>query len=161
MSSITVTFSADSVEELHVKIREYATATLPTLEELKNEVTEVVEEKSKSVTKPKKDEKPAEKKQEVSTDSTSDTKPSKTGEAHEPTEKATVKQEEPEKSITVGQYPNATKADVQAAMKNAMAKKKRDAILTAFGRFNAGKLSDLKEEDYSAFITDLEALVGE
>lgn len=67
---------------------------------------------------------------------------------------------EPEKSTTEGQYPNATKADVQAAMKKAMDSGHRPEIKTAFGRFNAGKLSDLKEEDYSAFITDLEALVA-
>lgn len=90
-------------------------------------------------------------KEEGSTDSISDTEPSKTG-TKEPTE---------EKSITVGQYPDATKADVQKAMKSAMEKGKRAAIKTAFGRFNAERLSDLEEEDYSAFLTDLEALVGE
>lgn len=155
MSSIKVSFIAESVEELHEKIRSYVGNPIQL-------IAPEIEEKQpkKKASKAKKEEKkPVEKKQEVSTDSTSDTEPSTTGEVQEPTEK--VGQEEPEKSITAGQHPGATKADVQAAMKNAIAKKKRDAILTAFGRFNAGKLSDLKEEDYSAFITDLEALVGE
>lgn len=76
-------------------------------------------------------------------------------------EKTALKEDkEPEKSITEGQHPNATKADVQAAMKKAMEAGHRPEIKTAFGRFNAGKLSDLKEEDYSAFITDLEALIA-
>ncbi len=155
MSSIKVSFSAESVEELHEKIRSYVGNSIQL-------IASEIEEKQpkKKASKAKKEEKkPVEKKQEVSTDSTSDTEPSTTGEVQEPTEK--VGQEEPEKSITAGQHPGATKADVQAAMKNAIAKKKRDAILTAFERFNASKLSDLKEEDYSAFITDLEALVGE
>ncbi|WP_159723146.1 hypothetical protein [Enterococcus sp. CSURQ0835] len=68
---------------------------------------------------------------------------------------------EPEKSATQGKHPNASKKDVQAAMKKAMNDGHREAVKTAFGRFNAEKLSDLKEEDYSAFLTDLEALVGE
>ena len=33
--------------------------------------------------------------------------------------------------------------------------------LMCFGRYNAEKLSDLKEEHYGKFITDLETLVGE
>lgn len=155
MSSIKVSFSAESVEELHEKILSYVGNPIQLIA---SEIEEKQPKKKASKTK-KEEKKPVEKKQEVSTDSTSDTEPSTTGEVQEPTEK--VGQEEPEKSITAGQHPGATKADVQAAMKNAIAKKKRDAILTAFERFNASKLSDLKEEDYSAFITDLEALVGE
>lgn len=68
---------------------------------------------------------------------------------------------ENEKSATAGQYPDATKADVQKAMKQAMDNGHRKEILTCFGRFNAKKLSDLAEEDYSAFLTDLDALAGE
>jgi esterase/lipase superfamily enzyme len=156
MSSITVTFSADSTEELYEKIRSFSGGTTQVDSP---EIGKAVQKKEKDQPAIKKTDKKLAKKQADSTDSISDTEPSKTGEVQKPTEK--VGQEEPEKSVTVGQHPNATKADVQAAMKNAMAKKKRDAILTAFERFNASKLSDLKEEDYSAFITDLEALVGE
>ncbi|MGJ1006914.1 hypothetical protein [Enterococcus gallinarum] len=167
-TKITTTIEAETVSEYEEVVKALYGQVVHEGQQVphkaKGATTEVPEKQEKQVEKKaskskKEDKKLAEKKQADSTDLTSDTEPSTTGEVQEPTEK--VGQEEPEKSITSGQHPGATKADVQAAMKNAMAKKKRDAILTAFGRFNAGKLSDLKEEDYSAFITDLEALVGE
>ncbi|EMW6279245.1 hypothetical protein AAFE07_003293, partial [Enterococcus faecalis] len=98
----------------------------------------------------------AKKKGEVSTASTSDTEPSKTGEKVAPTDSETE-----EVSATADLHPGATKADVQAAMKKAMANGNRDRIKMCFGRYNAEKLSDLKEEHYGKFITDLETLVGE
>ena len=98
----------------------------------------------------------AKKKEEVSTASTSDTEPSKTGEKVVPTDSETE-----EVSATADLHPGATKADVQAAMKKAMANGNRDRIKMCFGRYNAEKLSDLKEEHYGKFITDLETLVGE
>lgn len=100
----------------------------------------------------------AKKKEEVSTASTSDTEPSKTGEKAALTE---TDLETEEVSATADLHPGATKADVQAAMKKAMANGNRDRIKMCFGRYNAEKLSDLKEEHYGKFITDLEALVGE
>ncbi|HFE9853018.1 TPA: hypothetical protein ACGBG5_003593 [Enterococcus faecalis] len=98
----------------------------------------------------------AKKKEEVSTASTSDTEPSKTGEKVAPTDSETE-----EVSATADLHPGATKADVQAAMKKAMANGNRDRIKMCFGRYNAEKLSDLKEEHYGKFITDLETLAGE
>lgn len=167
-TKITTTIEAETVSEYEEVVKALYGQVVHEGQQVthkaKGAATEMPEKMEKQIEKKaskskKEDNKPVEKKQADSTDLTSDTEPSTTGEVQEPTEK--VGQEEPEKSITAGQHPGATKADVQAAMKNAMAKKKRDAILTAFGRFNAGKLSDLKEEDYSAFITDLEVLVGE
>ncbi|MGK9298936.1 UNVERIFIED_CONTAM: hypothetical protein QQF86_05435 [Melissococcus plutonius] len=96
------------------------------------------------------------KKEEASTVSTSDTEPSKTGEKVAPTDSETE-----EVSATADLHPGATKADVQAAMKKAMANGNRDRIKMCFGRYNAEKLSDLKEEHYGKFITDLETLAGE
>ncbi|HAP3995381.1 TPA: hypothetical protein IUU54_003079, partial [Enterococcus faecalis] len=95
---------------------------------------------------------------EVSTASTSNTEPSKTGEKVAPTE---TDSETEEVSATADLHSGATKADVQAAMKKAMANGNRDRIKMCFGRYNAEKLSDLKEEHYGKFITDLETLVGE
>lgn len=165
-TKITTTIEAGTVNEYKELVKTlYGQVVLESLQ-VANSATHVKKEKAadQSVKKgskaKKEDSKPVEKKQEVYTESTSDIEPSETGEVQEPT-KEKKRQKEPEKSITVGKYQNATKADVQSAMKNAMVKKKRDAILTAFGRFNAEKLSDLEEKDYSAFITDLEALVGD
>ncbi|EMW5409536.1 hypothetical protein AAFB00_002946, partial [Enterococcus faecalis] len=98
----------------------------------------------------------AKKKEEVSTASTSDTEPSKTGEKVAPTDSETE-----EVSATADLHLGATKADVQEAMRKAMDKGKRPMIKTCFSRYNAEKLSDLKEEHYGKFITDLETLVGE
>ncbi|HAP4305893.1 TPA: hypothetical protein IUV55_003176, partial [Enterococcus faecalis] len=64
-------------------------------------------------------------------------------------------------SATADLHLGATKADVQEAMRKAMDKGKRPMIKTCFSRYNAEKLSDLKEEHYGKFITDLETLVGE
>lgn len=86
------------------------------------------------------------------------TEPSKTGEKVAPTE---TDSETEEVSATADLHSGATKADVQAAMKKAMANGNRDRIKMCFGRYNAEKLSDLKEEHYGKFITDLETLVGE
>lgn len=94
----------------------------------------------------------------VSTGSTSDTEPSKTGEPAEPTENEDV---EKDVSATKGAYPDATKADIVAAMQEAQKAGKLSAVKTALGRFNATKISELKEEHFSAFLTDLEVLVKE
>lgn len=92
----------------------------------------------------------------ASTDSTSDTEPSKTGEPAEPTEKEDV---EKDVSATQGKYPDATKSDIVVAMQEAQKAGKLSAVKTALGRFNATKISELKEEHFSAFLTDLEVLV--
>lgn len=107
--------------------------------------------KQKEETAAKKTEEPA-----ASTDSTSDTEPSTTGEPAEPTEKEDV---EKDVSATKGDYPDATKADIVAAMQEAQKAGKLSAVKTALGRFNATKISELKEEHFSAFLTDLEVLV--
>lgn len=117
--------------------------------------TEATKEEKKSAPKKTTIKKAPVKKDEASTDSTSKTEPSKTG-TKEPT-----KDDEPEKSATVGQYPDATKADVQKAMKKALNDGKREELMTCFERFNVSKLSQLAETDYSAFLTDLEVLVGD
>ena len=149
MSKINLTINAESVEELQTILAGFGVTEVNATDPhaVKKEEPKQKKQSTKKSTKPT-----TEKKQEkeASTGSTSGEK-----------DTTTVKDDEPEKSITVGQYPNATKADVQAAMKKALDTGNRDKVKVAFGRFNAGKLSDLKEEDYSAFLTDLEALVGE
>ncbi|WP_086349912.1 hypothetical protein [Candidatus Enterococcus clewellii] len=92
----------------------------------------------------------------ASTDSTSGTEPSKTGEPAEPTEKEDV---EKDVSATQGKYPDATKSDIVVAMQEAQKAGKLSAVKSALGRFNATKISELKEEHFSAFLTDLEVLV--
>ncbi|HAP4080156.1 TPA: hypothetical protein IUU82_003291, partial [Enterococcus faecalis] len=74
----------------------------------------------------------AKKKEEVSTASTSNTEPSKTGEKVAPTE---TDSETEEVSATADLHSGATKADVQAAMKKAMANGNRDRIKMCFGRY--------------------------
>ncbi|MFD1899219.1 hypothetical protein [Enterococcus termitis] len=86
---------------------------------------------------------------EASTDSTSDTETSLTGD------------EDVENSVsaTDGKFPDATKDDVIKMMQEAQKAGKLSAVKTALGRFNADKISGLKEEHYSAFMTDLKNLM--
>lgn len=156
MSKINLTINAETAEELQQILATFGLAATtesnpadPHAEkkEEPKQKKQTTKKTTKATEKKKEDKAPAE---TVSTDSTSEEK-----------DTTTVKDDEPEKSITQGQYPDATKADVQAAMKKALDTGNRDQVKVAFGRFNASKLSDLKEEDYSAFLTDLEALVGE
>lgn len=151
MTKIYLNIEADSVTELMDMVGQFVSNPTPVLQKAVDEVTE--KKQQKKVAKSKK-EQAGEK--AVSTEKTSEEKASSTAK-----EKTALKEDkEPEKSTTEGQHPNTTKKDVQAAMKKAMDGGHRPEVKTAFGRFNAGKLSDLKEEDYSAFITDLEALVA-
>lgn len=158
---IQVTIEADSVKE-YQQVLEELRGTHSVKTELTVDATEIAKQVADPHTEPAKKpaskKKPAPKKEviekeEAFMDSTSDTETSETGKNQEPTDS--------EKSATAGQYPNATKADVQKAMKSLLNEGKRDVLTTAFDRFNATKLSDLKEEDYSAFLTDLEVLAGE
>lgn len=157
MSKINLTINAETAEELQQILATFGLAASTTESNPADPHAEKKEEQKQKKQTTKKTTKATEKKKEdkapaetVSTDSTSEEK-----------DTTTVKNDEPEKSITQGRYPDATKADVQAAMKKALDTGNRDKVKVAFGRFNASKLSDLKEEDYSAFLTDLEALVGE
>lgn len=147
MSKINLNIEAESVEEMNVILLQLATGNVV---EAAEKVTKQEPAKKKKTT--------TKKKEEVSTVSISDTEPSKTGEKVAPTE---TDSETEEVSATADLHPGATKADVQAAMKKAMANGNRDRIKMCFGRYNAEKLSDLKEEHYGKFITDLETLVGE
>ncbi|WP_071131344.1 hypothetical protein [Enterococcus timonensis] len=162
--SITLTISAETVEELMNHVYAFSNNPVPVLEKAvaevkgKKEVTEA-EKQKKKVSTPKK---------EVdSTDLISDTEPSKTDEAVERTKEEDSSEivdendDENEKSATKGKYPNAKKTDVQKAMKDAISAGHRDAVKIAFSRMNVEKLSDLQEADYSVFLTDLEVLVGE
>lgn len=151
MAKISVNIEAESTEDLKA-----------TIVALHDSYAVDVSEVAKAVTDPHVTKKPTEKpkfaakkEKEVqdSTDSTSDTEPSKTGEAQELTKP------EPEKSATPNQHSGAKKADVQALMKKAMADGHRASVKTAFQRSNATKLSELAEEDYGVFMTDLEALM--
>lgn len=159
MSKINLTIEADSATEMKETLSQLATGNVvevtQSLNTANKKATEEVEKAAKKEPAKKK-KATAKKKEEVSTASTSDTEPSKTGEKVVPTDSETE-----EVSATADLHPGATKADVQAAMKKAMANGNRDRIKMCFGRYNAEKLSDLKEEHYGKFITDLETLVGE
>ncbi|NSS31920.1 hypothetical protein HRG08_12705 [Enterococcus faecalis] len=159
MANIYLNIEADSAQELKEILSQLATDNVvevtQSLNTANKKATEEVEKAAKKEPAKKK-KATAKKKEEVSTASTSDTEPSKTGEKVVPTDSETE-----EVSATADLHPGATKADVQAAMKKAMANGNRDRIKMCFGRYNAEKLSDLKEEHYGKFITDLETLVGE
>ncbi|BDQ54963.1 hypothetical protein EfsSVR2330_24740 [Enterococcus faecalis] len=159
MPKINLAIEADSATEMKEILSQLATGSVVEVTQSLNtadkKATEEVEKAAKKEPAKKK-KATAKKKEEVSTASTSDTEPSKTGEKVAPTDSETE-----EVSATADLHPGATKADVQAAMKKAMANGNRDRIKMCFGRYNAEKLSDLKEEHYGKFITDLEMLVGE
>lgn len=161
MANIYLNIEADSAQELKEILSQLATDNVVEVTQSLNtadkKATEEVEKAAKKEPAKKK-KATAKKKEEVSTASTSDTEPSKTGEKVAPTDSDL---ETEEVSATADLHPGATKADVQAAMKKAMANGNRDRIKMCFGRYNAEKLSDLKEEHYGKFITDLETLVGE
>ncbi|WP_429864423.1 hypothetical protein [Enterococcus faecalis] len=161
MANIYLNIEADSAQELKEILSQLATGSVVEVTQSLNtadkKATEEVEKAAKKEPSKKK-KATAKKKEEVSTASTSDTEPSKTGEKVAPTE---TDSETEEVSATADLHSGATKADVQAAMKKAMANGNRDRIKMCFGRYNAEKLSDLKEEHYGKFITDLETLVGE
>ena len=160
MPKINLAIEADSATEMKEILSQLATVSVvevtpQSLNTADKKATEEVEKAAKKEPVKKK-KATAKKKEEVSTASTSDTEPSKAGEKVAPTDSETE-----EVSATADLHPGATKADVQAAMKKAMANGNRDRIKMCFGRYNAEKLSDLKEEHYGKFITDLETLVGE
>lgn len=159
MPKINLAIEADSATEMKEILSQLATDNVVEVTQSLNtadkKATEEVEKAAKKEPVKKK-KATAKKKEEVSTASTSDTEPSKAGEKVAPTDSETE-----EVSATADLHPGATKADVQAAMKKAMANGNRDRIKMCFGRYNAEKLSDLKEEHYGKFITDLETLVGE
>ncbi|HHC7683915.1 TPA: hypothetical protein ACN3H6_002830 [Enterococcus faecalis] len=159
MPKINLAIEADSATEMKEILSQLAKGNVvevtQSLNTANKKATEEVEKAAKKEPAKKK-KATAKKKEEVSTASTSDTEPSKTGEKVVPTDSETE-----EVSATADLHPGATKADVQAAMKKAMANGNRDRIKMCFGRYNAEKLSDLKEEHYGKFITDLETLVGE
>ncbi|MBO1126197.1 hypothetical protein FQS96_12100 [Enterococcus faecalis] len=159
MSKINLNIEAESATELKEILSQLATGNVVEVTQPANVTTEKVVETAGKVAKKepaKKKKATTKKKEEASTVSTSDTEPSKTGEKVAPTDSETE-----EVSATADLHPGATKADVQAAMKKAMANGNRDRIKMCFGRYNAEKLSDLKEEHYGKFITDLETLAGE
>lgn len=159
MSKINLTIEAESATEMKEILSQLATGNVVEVTQPVNVPAKKVAEDTEKVTKKepaKKKKVTAKKKEEVSTVSTSYTEPSKTGEKVAPTDSETE-----EVSATADLHPGATKADVQAAMKKVMANGNRDRIKMCFGRYNAEKLSDLKEEHYGKFITDLETLAGE
>ncbi|MCD4974270.1 hypothetical protein [Enterococcus faecalis] len=165
MANIYLNIEADSAQELKEILSQLATDNVVEVTQSLNvptakivEATEKALEKVAKKEPAKKKKATTKKKEEASTASTSDTEPSKTGEKVAPTE---TDSETEEVSATADLHPGATKADVQAAMKKAMANGNRDRIKMCFGRYNAEKLSDLKEEHYGKFITDLETLAGE
>lgn len=159
MANIYLNIEADSAQELKEILSQLATDNVVEVTQSLNtadkKATEEVEKAAKKEPAKKK-KATAKKKEEVSTASTSDTEPSKTGEKVAPTDSETE-----EVSATADLHLGATKADVQEAMRKAVDKGKRPMIKTCFSRYNAEKLSDLKEEHYGKFITDLETLVGE
>ncbi|HHX0240984.1 TPA: hypothetical protein ACU3VP_002470 [Enterococcus faecalis] len=159
MSKIYLNIEADSATEMKEILSQLATGSVAevtqSLDTADKKATEEVEKAAKKEPAKKK-KATAKKKEEVSTASTSDTEPSKTGEKVAPTDSETE-----EVSATADLHPGATKEDVKAAMQKAISVGKRSAIYTCFSRYNVKKISDLKEEHYGKFITDLETLVGE
>ncbi|EMM0196052.1 hypothetical protein [Enterococcus faecalis] len=156
MPKINLAIEADSATEMKEILSQLAKGNVVEVTQSLNTADKKATEEVAKKEPAKKKKATAKKKEEVSTASTSDTEPSKTGEKVAPTDSETE-----EVSATADLHPGATKADVQAAMKKAMANGNRDRIKMCFGRYNAEKLSDLKEEHYGKFITDLETLVGE
>ncbi|HHX0197892.1 TPA: hypothetical protein ACU3U3_002522 [Enterococcus faecalis] len=157
MPKINLAIEADSATEMKEILSQLATGNVVEVTQSLNTADKkATEEKAAKKEPAKKKKATTKKKEEASTVSTSDTEPSKTGEKVAPTDSETE-----EVSATADLHPGATKADVQAAMKKAMANGNRDRIKMCFSRYNAEKLSDLKEEHYGKFITDLETLVGE
>ncbi|HDP1317240.1 TPA: hypothetical protein P5Y24_002486 [Enterococcus faecalis] len=159
MPKINLAIEADSATEMKEILSQLATGSVVEVTQSLNTADKKATEEAEKAAKKepaKKKKATAKKKEEVSTASTSDTEPSKTGEKVAPTDSETE-----EVSATADLHPGATKADVQEAMRKAMDKGKRPMIKTCFSRYNAEKLSDLKEEHYGKFITDLETLVGE
>ena len=142
MPKINLAIEADSATEMKEILSQLATVSVVEVTQSLNtadkKATEEVEKAAKKEPVKKK-KATAKKKEEVSTASTSDTEPSKAGEKVAPTDSETE-----EVSATADLHPGATKADVQAAMKKAMANGNRDRIKMCFGRYNAEKLSDLK-----------------
>lgn len=154
MTKIYLNIEADSVTELMETVGQFVSNPTPVLQKAVDEVAEKKQQKKTNKVKKEQTEDTAASMEKTSEEKASSTKKDDKKAETKPADG------EPEKSITEGQHPNATKADVQAAMKKAMDSGHRSEVKTAFERFNAGKLSDLKEEDFSAFITDLEALVA-
>ncbi|MEQ7304147.1 hypothetical protein [Enterococcus avium] len=154
MTKIYLNIEAESVSELMETMGQFVSNPTPVLQKAVDEVAEKKQQKKTSKAKKEQTEEKAASTEKISEEKASSIKKDDKKAETKPAD------DEPEKSITEGQHPNATKADVQAAMKKAMDGGHRPVVKTAFDRFNAGKLSDLKEEDYSAFITDLEALVA-
>ncbi|EMW6127844.1 hypothetical protein AAFD81_003211, partial [Enterococcus faecalis] len=146
MANIYLNIEADSAQELKEILSQLATDNVVEVTQSLNtadkKATEEVEKAAKKEPAKKK-KATAKKKEEVSTASSSDTEPSKTGEKVAPTDSETE-----EVSATADLHLGATKADVQEAMRKAMDKGKRPMIKTCFSRYNAEKLSDLKEEHY-------------
>ncbi|EMW5491846.1 hypothetical protein JFI10_15640 [Enterococcus faecalis] len=158
MPKINLAIEADSATEMKEILSQLAKGNVVEVTQSLNTADKKATEEVAKKEPAKKKKATAKKKEEVSTASTSNTEPSKTGEKVAPTE---TDSETEEVSATADLHSGATKADVQAAMKKAMANGNRDRIKMCFGRYNAEKLSDLKEEHYGKFITDLETLVGE
>lgn len=159
MTKIIVNIEAETPEELQAALKSLIAKEASVGSFLHVPVEEQTEEKPKA--KPKTKTKPKtkevdEKKEEVSTESTSDTEPSETGEAPEP-----IESDEPETSTTPNKYPDATKEQVVAAVKKALADKKREAVATALQRQGVMKVPELKEDQFGVFLSDLEALAGE
>ncbi|HBE2193111.1 TPA: hypothetical protein KL281_003211, partial [Enterococcus faecalis] len=146
MPKINLAIEADSATEMKEILSQLATGSVVEVTQSLNtadkKATEEVQKAAKKEPAKKK-KATAKKKEEVSTASTSDTEPSKTGEKVAPTDSETE-----EVSATADLHLGATKADVQEAMRKAMDKGKRPMIKTCFSRYNAEKLSDLKEEHY-------------
>lgn len=154
MTKITVNIEANSTEELREALDQLQFGQTVEIHHLAEEP-----KKEEPSEKPGKEEKkkpaPKPKKEEVSTDLTSETKDS--------TDKKEVPVDEtdPTTSATPNKYPDATKEDVTAAVKKALADKKRNAVRTALERQGVAKVPELDPANYGVFLTDLEVLVGE
>ncbi|HAP3715295.1 hypothetical protein, partial [Enterococcus faecalis] len=123
MPKINLAIEADSATEMKEILSQLAKGNVVEVTQSLNTADKKATEEVAKKEPAKKKKATAKKKEEVSTASTSDTEPSKTGEKVAPTDSETE-----EVSATADLHPGATKADVQAAMKKAMANGNRDRI---------------------------------
>ncbi|MGL3114816.1 hypothetical protein [Enterococcus faecalis] len=171
MSKIYLNIEADSATEMKEILSQLATCNVVEVTQSLNVPTEnIVEDTKKALEKvtkkeaAKKKKATTKKKEEASTASISDTEPSKTGEKVAPTE---TDSETEEVSATADLHPGATKADVQAAMKKAMANGNRAEIqikireIANIPEDEKVYLSQVPEEKYGEFLGYLKKLAGE
>lgn len=176
MAKITLNIEAETVQELQDTLKGLQkfdnfplNGSAEEFEKWSKEAKEKVatknEAKANKATKPATEKKKPVEKEVASSDSTSETKNSTDEKPHalytDDLKKNKPADDEPETSVTPNKYPDATMADVRAAVKKALESKKRNEVRTALKRQNVSKVPEIDAKNYGVFLTDLEVLVGE